>query len=64
MQLEKLHHKYQENLMIIRPEYDILTNTLDFDKLKMAKNIILGREKFKKTEIELRYLLGKDAIKL
>jgi predicted acylesterase/phospholipase RssA len=63
MQLEKLHHKYQENLMIIRPEYDILANTLDFDKLKMAKNIILGREKFKKTEIELSFFLGKDVVR-
>ena len=62
MQLEKLKNKYRENLMIIRPEFDILGNTLDFDRAKMSKNILLGREKFKKTEIELRCLLGKDAI--
>lgn len=62
MQLEKLKNKYEENLMIIRPEYDILNDTLDFDKLKMAKNILLGREKFKKTEKEFINFLGKDAV--
>lgn len=61
MQLEKLKDTYKENLMIIRPEYDILQNTVDFDRAKMSENILLGRNKFIKTEIEFINFLGKDA---
>lgn len=53
MQLEKLKNKYKENLLIVRPEYDLLDGTIDFDKSKMDKNIQLGKDKFKKTEIEI-----------
>jgi predicted acylesterase/phospholipase RssA len=59
MQLTKLKEIYNKRVIIVKPDIDLLKNTLDFDKNRIFSNIELGKKKYiemfkinKKTEIE------------